>query len=50
MEANAAVNKLNAFINHVEAQRGKKITEDQADDLISKANNVIDVLTDYDDD
>jgi len=27
----AGCNKLNAFLNHVEAQRGKKLTEDQAD-------------------
>jgi len=33
------VNKLNAFINQVEAQRGKKITEDDAVLLISMANN-----------
>jgi len=39
--ANAAVNQLNAFINQVEAQRGKKISEDAADLMISYAQNVI---------
>jgi len=38
---NAAINKLNAFINEVDAQRGKKITEEQADDLIAEAQRII---------
>lgn len=42
---NAAVNQLNAFIKEVEAQRGKKITEDQADYLIAKANWILSMLT-----
>jgi len=37
----AAVNQLQAFINKVEAQRGKKISEEDADMLIEYANNVI---------
>ena len=41
-QENAAVNKFNAFINLVEAQRGKKITEEQADELIAKAQRIID--------
>jgi len=32
---------LNAFINQVEAQRGKKISEEAADMLIAYANNII---------
>ena len=39
---NAAVNQLNAFINHVKAQRGKKIPEAQADELIAAAQWIID--------
>jgi hypothetical protein len=39
--AKAAINKLNAFINEVEAQRGKKITELEADQLINGANWII---------
>ncbi|GAJ00459.1 unnamed protein product, partial [marine sediment metagenome] len=37
----AAINILQAFINQVEAQRGKKISEETADMLIAYANNVI---------
>lgn len=40
-----AVNKLNAFINKVEAQRGKKLTEEQADLLVAYANRIISVLS-----
>jgi predicted outer membrane repeat protein len=36
-----AVSKLQAFINLVEAQRGNKITEEQANTLISLANQTI---------
>lgn len=36
-----AVEKLNDFINQVEAQSGKHIPVDFADDLISQANNII---------
>ncbi len=39
---NAAANQLNAFINQVEAQRGKKLTEEQADALIAAAQWIID--------
>jgi len=41
---NAAINKLNAFINQVEAQRGKKITDEQADELIAEAQRIIDSI------
>lgn len=41
-QENAAVNQFNALINLVEAQRGKKITEEQADELIAKAQRIID--------
>lgn len=37
----AAINVLGAFINQVEAQSGKKISEETADMLIAYANNVI---------
>ena len=40
----AAINELGAFINAVEAQRGKKIEEDDADDLIAAAEAIIAVL------
>jgi hypothetical protein len=36
-----ALNQLNAFINKVEAQRGKKITDEQADILIGLAQSLI---------
>jgi len=37
----AAVNKLKAFINEVEAQKGKKIPSDVADHWIALANRII---------
>jgi len=37
----AAINSLNAFINAVEAQRGARITDAQADELIARANSII---------
>lgn len=37
----AAINKLQAFINAVEAQRGNKITTEQADTLIAAAQAII---------
>jgi len=40
----SAVNKLQAFINEVEAQRGNKITDTQADDLHAAAQAIIDLL------
>jgi hypothetical protein len=39
---NAAVNKLEAFMNQVEAQRGKKLTEEEADKLIADVQAIID--------
>ncbi len=41
----AAINKLNAFINAVEAQRGHMIAEAEADALITFAQVIIDLLT-----
>jgi len=38
---NAARNVLNAFINEVEAQRGKHLDEDAADELIEEATAII---------
>ena len=39
-----ALNQLNAFINKVEAQRGKKIIEEQADILVGLAQSLIEVI------
>ncbi|MCJ7433437.1 MAG: hypothetical protein MUO77_08125, partial [Anaerolineales bacterium] len=44
-QVNAAVNELQAFINAVQAQRGKKITVEAADALIAQAQAVIAQLT-----
>jgi len=41
----AAVNKLEAFINEVEAQRDNKITSDQANQLIAGAQAIVDLLS-----
>ncbi len=41
----AAINTLQAFINAVEAQRGNKISEADADTLIASAQEIIDVLS-----
>jgi PKD repeat protein len=38
---NAALNKLEAFVNQVEAQRGKKLTEEEADKLIADVQVII---------
>jgi hypothetical protein len=40
----AAVNTLEAFINELEAQSGKKISETDADSLIDQAQEIIDEL------
>ncbi len=40
---NAAINQLNAFINQVEAQSGKKISQEDADVLAGFAQNIIQV-------
>jgi hypothetical protein len=37
----AAIGQLRAFINEVEAQRGKKISETTADLLIAYARNIM---------
>ncbi|MFC1488583.1 DUF1566 domain-containing protein [Thermodesulfobacteriota bacterium] len=39
-----AIHQLEAFINQIEAQRGKKISEEDADMLIEYATNLIDSL------
>lgn len=41
----AAINSLNAFINAVEAQRGSKITDEQADELNVQAQAIITKLS-----
>ena len=41
----AAINSLNAFINAAEAQRGKELTDGEADNLISKAQAIINLLS-----
>jgi len=40
--ANAAKNQLEAFIHEVEALRGKKLTDDEADALIEAVQCIID--------
>ena len=40
-----AVNKLEAFINAVEAQRGKVLTDEQANLLVNYANRIIEALS-----
>ncbi len=41
----AAVNSLEAFINAVEAQQGKQIDDVDANNLISAAQHIIDLLS-----
>ncbi len=41
----AAINSLQAFINAVEAQSGKKISQEDADTLIAAAQQIIDILS-----
>ena len=41
---NGAVHKLMAFVNQVEAQREKKLTNEQADYLIATAQEIIDLI------
>ena len=41
----ATINQLGAFTNAVQAQRGKKITEAAADDLIAQAQVIIAILS-----
>ena len=40
----AAIGKLQAFINKVEAQRGNRLTDEQADTLVAAASDIIDDL------
>lgn len=44
---NVAINQLQAFINEIEAQRGKKISEELAEMLIQYAQNVIWQIEDW---
>lgn len=39
-----SVHKLNSFINAVEAQRGKKISDEEADYLVGAANRILDLI------
>jgi len=41
----SAVNKMQAFINAVEAQRGNKISDSDANDLIMAAQDIIELIT-----
>jgi len=41
---NDAINKLNAFINSVEAQRDNKISNEQADYLVAETQRIIELL------
>jgi len=43
----AAINSLQAFINAVEAQRGNTITDEQANELVSLAQNIIASLSSF---
>jgi len=43
-ESDAAINTLQAFINAVEAQRCKEISEPDADGLIQAGVNIINML------
>jgi hypothetical protein len=40
----AAIEKLNAFVNEVEAQRGKEISDADADDLIASTRIILELL------
>ena len=41
---NGAIHKLRDFINHVEAIRGKKLTNEQADQLVAEAQRIMEVI------
>jgi hypothetical protein len=41
----SAANTLSSFVNEVEAQRGRKLTNGQADQLADSANCIIQQLT-----
>jgi len=43
-QQNAAINKLNAFVNEVRAQSGKKLTSVQANLLTSEAQRIINMI------
>jgi len=43
-QRNDAINKLDAFVNEIEAQREKKLTNEQADYLIGAAQEIINLL------
>ena len=39
-----AINKLNAIIRHIDALRGKRISEEDADSIIDSINSILDSL------
>ena len=41
---NGAIHKLMGLINQVEAQRGKKISEEQADYFIAEAQRILSLI------
>lgn len=43
-QQNAAINQLNAFINEAQAQKNKKLTNMQADTLITEAQRIINTI------
>jgi hypothetical protein len=43
-QQNAAINQLKAFINEAQAQKNKKLTNVQADTLISEAQKIINLI------
>ncbi|OLD41845.1 MAG: hypothetical protein AUI60_00365, partial [Thaumarchaeota archaeon 13_1_40CM_2_39_4] len=44
-DATLAVNQLNAFINHVQAQSGKNLTTTQANQLITNSQDIINTIS-----
>ena len=43
----AAVSAMDAFVSQIEAQRGKKITDEDTDALVSKAQAIIALLSSH---
>jgi len=43
-QRNNAINMIQAFLNEVDAQRGKKLTNEQADSLVAAANRILMIL------
>ena len=40
----AAENQLHAFVHYVEAQRGKKLSDEQADEMLAAVNVLLELL------